>query len=172
MDLIKVVEIDDKINLYIQSFPFFYDIFETDLANLPNDFRDTKISICINYIDSIMDWIKEQEPQYLDKIKTGIENIHSFAKSSRQRVYLEFASSFQDYFINLPEWMSFSDNYNSLIDRNNGYPICDDLLASNLKQYINPVYIKAINIYEYLLGLVEDQLTYIICKSSAKSGLN
>lgn len=163
MDLIKVVEIDNKIDLYKFDFPFFFGFSGIDLANLPYDFRDIQLSVCTKYLDGIKDWVKDQEPQYLDKIKKGIDDIQSFAKSRRETVYLEFASySLEDYFINLPDWMYFSENCNSLIDRNTGYPICDDLLSSNLKQYINPVYRPAINTIEYLLSLIEDQLTYII----------
>jgi hypothetical protein len=163
MDIIKVVEIDNKIDLYKFDFPISVEFLDIDFANLPDDFRDKKLLVCTNYINGIKDWIKEQEPQYLNKIKKGIENIQSLAKSRREKLYLDFRSYIgEDYFINLPEWMSFSDNYNSLIDRNNGFPICDDLISSNLKDYINPVYRPALKTIEYLLSLIEDQLGYII----------
>jgi hypothetical protein len=164
MDLIKVVEIGDKIDLYKSDFPFFFGFVDTDLADLNTDFKVKQLSVCNIYINSIKDWIKEQDPQYFEMIKTGLEGLQYLANSKRERLYIDLLRHFKkgDVF-DLPRFHSFLKSKNEFIDPDNRFPESglNDTNLNYLKEFINPVYRPAIKFIEYLLSLVEDQLVYI-----------
>ena len=164
MDIIKLAEIHDQLELLILDYPFYNSVlikkydFENTYSPENSELRSEGIVFCSEFVQDCKNWITQNPPPYRSHVLDAIKKLEQLSVHQMNTLHATLHRCTSDFLIDLPNHLR--EEGKNIIDVNTGYPphYLEDILTTSY----NPKYQAFIEMVLYVQQLLLTGLRYVL----------